>query len=84
MDVLIYCATGSEYRIYENGNRDRFHLRCIDGSSTSCGKCIAYCKYSGHEGFLTRELRKKHDCLGKRCDYYLPKPKKMQKNICKR
>ena len=76
MDVLIYSATGNEYHIYEGYCKDRFHLRCIDGHKTSCGNCVGYCRYAGHEGFLTRELRKEHNCLGKQCDYYLSKPKK--------
>jgi hypothetical protein len=50
-------------------------LRCIDGRRTNCGNCVGYCRYAGHEGFLTRQQRKEHNCIVKRCDYYLPKPK---------
>lgn len=79
MDLLVYSTAGNEYHIYEMQTGDRFRLRCIDGRRTSCGNCVGYCRYSGHEGFLTRELRKEHNCLGKQCDYYLPKPRNKQK-----
>lgn len=76
MDIICYSTTGNEYALYEQRSGNIFQLRCIDGRRTSCGNCIGYCRYAGHEGFLTKELRKKHNCLGKQCDYYLPKPKK--------
>lgn len=51
------------------------HRRCIDGKNTGCGNCVGYCKYNGHPGYLTKELRKKHDCIKKGCNYYVPKTK---------
>lgn len=79
MELLVYSSTGNEYHDYEVQTGDRFCLRCINGHRTSCGNCVGYCRYSGHEGFLTRELRKEHNCLGKQCDYYLPKPRKKRR-----
>lgn len=75
MEILIYCSTGNEYAYYEKRNRSKFNLRCIDGQHTSCGNCVGYCRFAGHEGFLTRQLRKEHDCIVKKCNYYIPKPK---------
>jgi len=49
--------------------------KCIDGKITGCGNCIGYYQYEGHPGFLTAELRKKHDCLKKGCYHYIQKPK---------
>ena len=75
MEILIYCATGNEYHYYEKQSKNRYNLRCIDGQHTNCGNCVGYCRYAMHEGFLTRKQRKEHNCIGKQCDYYLPKPK---------
>ena len=53
------------------------HLRkCINGKFTGCGKCVGYCSYQIHPGFLTRELRKEHDCIKKGCYYYQSKKTK--------
>ena len=73
MELLVYSSTGNEYRNYEAQTGDRFRLRCINGHRTTCGNCVGYCRYSGHE------LRKEHNCLGKQCDYYLAKPRKERK-----
>lgn len=81
MDRICYSATGNEYTLYEQRSRSIFQLRCIDGQRTSCGNCVGYCRYSGHEGFLTKQHRKEHNCLGKKCDYYLPKPKKIKETV---
>lgn len=47
---------------------------CINGRTTGSEKCVGYCKYAGHPGFLTDKLRREHDCLGKCCFHYVPKP----------
>ena len=47
--------------------------RCIDGSSVQNSKCVGYCNFSEHRGFLTEKERRKHDCMGKNCEHYLPK-----------
>lgn len=75
MEILICCSAGNEYYYYESRSKNRYNLRCIDGRRTNCGNCVGYCRYAGHEGFLTRQQRKEHNCIVKRCDYYLPKPK---------
>lgn len=66
-----------EYMTYENVEKKyglKNHTRkCIDGKITSCGKCVGYCMYCEHSGFLTKELRKKHNCIGKQCHHYVEK-----------
>lgn len=64
-----------DYLYYEKQENSSHNRRCIDGHITGCGKCVGYCQYVGHSGYLTQELRRKHDCLGKGCFYYLPKIK---------
>lgn len=78
MELICHSAEGNKYTRYEQRSRSLFQLRCIDGHHTSCGNCVGYCRYSGHEGFLTRQQRKEHNCIGKKCDYYLQKPKKIK------
>ncbi len=51
------------------------HRRCIDGRITGCGNCVGYCSFRDHPGYLTKDLRKKHDCIKKACNYYVPKAK---------
>ena len=63
----------SLYRKIEKTTIRNFNLRCIDGSIHGCGKCVGYCSYDGHAGFLTPEMRKAHQCLEKRCYYHYPK-----------
>lgn len=75
-DNLIYTTETNLYIQYERQSNSRINRRCIDGSLTSCGKCVGYCQYREHPGFLTQKQRKEHDCINKRCHYYLPKPQK--------
>lgn len=64
-----------DYLHYEKKSGSKYNRRCIDGRITGCGNCVGYCQYAGHSGFLTKELRKEHNCIGKGCFYYLPKIK---------
>lgn len=62
------------YSAFDKGvGNNKYNRRCIDGKITGCGKCVGYCTFSIHEGFLTKELRKKHNCVKKDCLYYVPK-----------
>jgi len=69
------CNSVPDYSYYDKKQGSDRNRRCIDGSITGCGKCVGYCQYPEHSGFLTEEQRKEHDCIGKGCFYYLPKPK---------
>lgn len=64
----------SLYREVENKTIKNFNLRCIDGSIHGCGKCVGYCSYDGHAGFLTAEMQKEHQCIAKGCFHHSPKP----------
>ncbi len=48
--------------------------RCIDGKITGCGKCVGYCQYKVHPGFLTEKHRREHHCVEHGCRYYVAKP----------
>ena len=49
------------------------HRRCIDGRFTGSNKCVGYCDCYLHRGYLTKELRKQHNCLVKECGHYVSK-----------
>lgn len=63
------------YYFYEKFSTVHNH-RCIDNSITGSNKCVGYCQYNEHPGFLTEELLQQHDCLGKGCYHFIPKPRK--------
>lgn len=69
------------YAYYEGRSHSRINRICIDGRVTGCGKCVGYCQYSGHPGFLTRDLRKQHNCIGRGCYYYVSRPRKEKNQI---
>ena len=65
----------SLYREVERETIRNFNLRCIDGSLHGCGRCMGYCAYDGHAGFLSAELQDEHQCIEKGCFYHSSKPK---------
>ena len=67
--------TNYDYFYYDSKQNHTHDRRTIDGTITGCSKCLGYCQYSEHSGFLTKEQRKEHNCIGNGCHYYLPKPK---------
>ena len=69
------------YSHYESNCRSKINRVCIDGRVTGCGKCVGYCQYSGHPGFLTKDLRKQHDCINRKCYHYVRKPMKEKTQI---
>lgn len=76
MDNIIYSTETNRYAVYEKAARSKYERRCIDGTTTGSNKCCGYCQYAEHPGFLTTKQRREHDCLGKSCFYYVPKPAK--------
>lgn len=62
------------YEAYEKLSRSQYDRRCIDNTIAGCSRCVGYCKYEGHPGFLTEKHRKVHRCIEKGCYYYLAKP----------
>ena len=63
------------YEMHERTYRDTYNRRCIDGSITGCGKCVGYCEFADHPGYLTKEMRREHNCIKKGCHYYRQKEK---------
>lgn len=74
MNTIVYSTVRTDYRMFESKNTTQ--RRCIDGRITGSNKCVGYCQYLGHPGFLTEKNRREHDCLGKGCRYYVPKVKR--------
>ena len=64
-----------DYAYYDSRQKNPHNRRCINGHITGCGKCVGYCTYEEHCGFLTEQLCKEHNCIEKGCYYFLPKPK---------
>lgn len=75
MDIVYSTDSRTDYFTYEKRVGAVRTRRCIDGVVTGCGKCVGYCSFDGHPGYLTEEHRRKHNCLGKGCFYYFEKPK---------
>ncbi len=73
--MINICYTSSGETIFFSNTDQPHHRKCIDGKITGCGNCVGYCKYCEHPGYLTKDLRKKHDCIKKNCNYYVPKTK---------
>ena len=76
MENLVYITDNNLYTYYEKKSGSHTNRRCIDGSITGCGKCVGYCQYREHPGFLTKIQREEHDCINKKCSYYIPKPQR--------
>lgn len=75
MENIFYSSSENGYAGYEKGSPSAYARRSITGAVVGCSKCVGYCKYYGHPGFLTKEQRRQHDCLNKDCNYYVEKQK---------
>lgn len=64
----------NRYSHFEKHSPSQHNRISIDGRVVGSNKCVGYCRYEQHAGFLTREQRKRHNCLNKQCHYYIPKP----------
>ncbi len=78
MAIISYSGAYDEYQKAEKNFGEGHNRKCIDGRITGCGKCVGFCKYSGHPGFLTEDQRTTHNCIGNNCNYYLPKPERIR------
>lgn len=47
--------SGYDYSSLDRKQNHTHNRRTIDGSITGCGKCVGYCQFSDHSGFLTKE-----------------------------
>lgn len=77
MATISYSGAYEEYRKAEERFGNGHNRKCIDGRITGCSKCVGFCNFSGHPGFLTAAQRAKHNCVGHCCNYYLPKPERI-------
>lgn len=71
MDSIIYKNLDDRYTTFEKNSPTKFTHRCIDNSITGCNKCVGYCEYRGHPGFLTRNLIRQYDCINKYMAFYI-------------
>lgn len=67
--------SSTSYSEYEKRCGESHNRKCIDGTITGCGKCVAFCRYWQHPGYLTDKLRNEHKCVEKGCFYYISKSK---------
>ncbi len=74
MNKVVYSTSTDRYALAERNSPSQYTRKCINGKITGCSNCVGYCQYEGHPGFLTKELRQKHDCIGKECYHFIPKP----------
>ena len=75
MNNIVYTTEVNRYAFFEKRSPSAFTRVCIDGHITGSNKCVGYCQYKEHSGFLTTELLVQHDCIKKGCDYFIAKPK---------
>lgn len=73
MDIVVYSTENLYGALLRTKMQGKINRVCINGQVTSCGNCVGFCRYNGHPGFLTREMRKEHNCIKKGCLYYLAK-----------
>ncbi len=66
----------TEFDRFDRSRGPNHTARTIDGKTVGISKCVAFCTCDLHPGYVTHELRQRHDCLGKSCFYYVPKPKR--------
>lgn len=71
-----------QYAMLEEKHGRGHERRCINGKITGCGKCVGFCTYEVHPGFLTEDLKSKHRCDSRECRFFLPKPRKLRDVAC--
>lgn len=64
------------YEEMEKPHRQSFVRPLINGSRCGSAKCLGYCHFDEHPGFLNQKLLRKHQCLEKDCKYFQPKPRR--------
>ena len=83
---MVKTTWGAEDRLYDRYDKkipSGTGRRCIDGSVTGRNKCVGYCQYCGHPGFLTQKLRDDHQCREKQCCHYVEKQARAKaKAVC--
>ncbi len=64
----------SVYREMADRTARGFNLRCMDGTLRGRSKCVGFCAYEQHPGFLTARQEREHQCHEKGCFYHHAKP----------
>ncbi len=83
MNGIIYSTSTDRYSFAEKNSPSKYTRKCINGKITGCSNCVGYCQYKEHPGFLTKELRKQHNCIEKECYHFIPKPAKEKRSVVK-
>lgn len=78
---LVFSSEVNLYTEMETKYGSSHIRRTIDGRCVGCSKCVGFCQYEGHPGFLTSEQRQKHNCIEKNCFYYASKPARGKKQL---
>jgi len=65
----------ADFNTYDRRYHSTYNRKCFDGTITGVGKCVGYCEYNEHPGFINEALEKKHRCVEKNCSYFIPKQK---------
>lgn len=72
---ILWTTDTLTYEWFEKQSKSKYVRKCIDNRTVGSNKCVGYCNFEEHRGFLTRKLRKKHNCIKKKCHYYIQKNK---------
>lgn len=80
MNNVVFTTEVDKYNFFEEKSPSRYTRRCINNKIIGSNKCVGYCQYSGHPGFLTKDLLEQHNCIEKGCDYFVIKPSKEKSN----
>ena len=64
---------------FDRNRMSRDHNRTISGQNVGCSRCVGYCQFSEHPGFLTEKQRAEHNCIGKGCNYYIAKQQRSRR-----
>ncbi len=73
MDGFLWTTDKMTYSYFEGLCKSEYTRKCIDNRIVGSNKCVGYCSFEEHRGFLTQKLRKKHNCIKKKCHYYIQK-----------
>ena len=72
----VYSTETSLFELLEKNSPSEFTRRSIDGHVVGSNKCVGYCLFEDHPGFLTNEQYRNHDCLKKNCCHFVPRSRK--------
>ena len=76
LNNVVFTTEIDRYAFFEKKSPSNYTRRCIDNSITGSNKCVGYCQYDGHPGFLTKDLLKQHNCIEKECYHFIAKSNK--------